>query len=80
MDDGVEFAYAAAAASDGGVFLAGSTSGNWSTTVAGGSDFAVAKIDSDGTLVWAWQVIWRVISWLATTKDGYRDTVCVCFV
>ena len=45
-----------AMAEDGSVVLAGSTTGDWNTTNAGEPDFAVLKLDGDGTLVWKWQV------------------------
>lgn len=51
-------AYAAATTPDGGFVLAGSTWGSWGTAAYGDEDddFVVAKIDSDGELVWIWQV------------------------
>lgn len=52
--------FAAAIGNDGSVVMAGYTEGNWSTTNAGDlgtRDFAAAKIDADGVLIWKWQVI-----------------------
>lgn len=52
-----DVAYAASAAEDDSVFLAGSTVGQWTgQTSAGNEDFAVAKFDADGEFLWAWQV------------------------
>lgn len=48
--------WGAAAAADGSTFLFGTTEGSWATESAGDEDFAVAKISSNGTLLWRWQV------------------------
>lgn len=45
-----------ALAGDGSVILAGSTTGVWSEDNIGLKDFAASKLDSDGNLVWTWQV------------------------
>lgn len=45
-----------ALAGDGSVILAGSTTGVWSEHNIGLKDFAASKLDSDGNLVWTWQV------------------------
>ncbi|CAM9618697.1 unnamed protein product [Discosporangium mesarthrocarpum] len=41
--------------SDGSIYLGGYTFGNWSGANAGLSDFAVVKLDANGTAVWRWQ-------------------------
>lgn len=48
----------AAADADGSFFLAGSTSGSFDgvSMNVGEYDLVVAKIDSDGSLLWSWQV------------------------
>lgn len=46
-----------ALARDGSIVLAGSTTGNWNISHAGGAtDFAACKLDSEGALLWKWQV------------------------
>lgn len=48
-----------AAALDGGrVVLAGYSSGDWSRTNKGITDFAAVGIDLNGTVLWRWQVTW----------------------
>ena len=42
--------------SDGSVFLAGDTSGDWDGVNEGGRDFAACKLDVNGTEIWRWQV------------------------
>ena len=41
---------------DGSVFLAGFTFGDWGNVNAGGVDFAVVKLSTDGNVLWRWQV------------------------
>lgn len=42
---------------DGGVVLAGFSNGNWNGVASRGyADFAAAKLDSAGGVVWRWQV------------------------
>lgn len=57
---GEELAYqsvqSVAVAPDGSFFLAGETTGDWASINEGEADFAVAKLDSDGALLWTWQV------------------------
>ncbi|CAN0335703.1 unnamed protein product, partial [Ectocarpus sp. 8 AP-2014] len=40
---------------DGSVFLAGYTEGDWNQPNEGETDFAVTKLDANGTLAWRWQ-------------------------
>lgn len=48
---------AAAAVRDGGVVLAGFTLGSWNAVNSKErADFAAAKLNSDGTVIWRWQV------------------------
>lgn len=42
---------------DGSVILAGSTTGVWGEANRGLGDFAASKLDSEGNLIWTWQVI-----------------------
>lgn len=42
--------------SDGSIYLAGYTTGNWSDINVGHEDFAAAKLDADGNEIWRWQV------------------------
>lgn len=49
--------YDVAAVVDGSMILAGTTNGTWVSTHAGGPDFAVMKLDSNGTIAWKWQVL-----------------------
>ncbi|CAM9724389.1 unnamed protein product, partial [Sphacelaria rigidula] len=46
----------AAVLGDGSIVLAGLTRGDWAETNAGGSDFCAARLDSDGIVLWRWQV------------------------
>lgn len=50
--------WTASALDDGGVVVGGYSNGtSWNgTTSSGLSDFAAVKLDSDGTVVWRWQV------------------------
>lgn len=41
---------------DGSAFLIGSSEGDWEGTSTGQRDVTVAKISSDGELLWRWQV------------------------
>lgn len=47
---------AVAIGKDGDVFVAGDTNGNWSGVSAGDRDFALCKLDANGTEIWRWQV------------------------
>ena len=51
-----DVAYAVATTADGSVIFSGSTFGLWAETHAGSSDFIASKLDSEGTLMWTWQV------------------------
>lgn len=51
-----DFMKAAATFDDGAVVLAGYTSGDWHTRTNGGDDFAAIKLDTDGSVLWKWQV------------------------
>lgn len=42
--------------SDGFIYIAGYTLGDWAGTNAGDEDFAAAKLDADGNEIWRWQV------------------------
>lgn len=42
--------------SNGSIYLAGFTAGDWAGSNAGLDDFAAAKLDSDGNEIWRWQV------------------------
>lgn len=46
--------------SDGSVYLAGYTRGDWSATNAGYMDFAAVKLHADGVEEWRWQVSYTV--------------------
>lgn len=52
-DDWVE---AAVMEEDGSIILAGYTRGDWYGTHLGNYDFAAVKLDTNGTLLWKWQV------------------------
>lgn len=41
---------------DDSIVLAGRTEGDWAASNAGGSDFSVIKLASNGTRLWSWQV------------------------
>lgn len=41
---------------DGSVVCTGVSRGLWGNSNPGGSDFAAAKLDENGTEVWRWQV------------------------
>lgn len=41
---------------DGSVFLAGETTGDWGSVNEGRSDFALVKLDAGGNEIWRWQV------------------------
>ena len=42
---------------DGGVVVAGMSNGTWNEVESiGDADFAAIKLDSDGDVVWRWQV------------------------
>lgn len=47
---------AAVTGPDGSVIFAGWTSGDWNRTNIGAADFAAAKFDTEGNLLWKWQV------------------------
>lgn len=49
--------FGAAILADDSVVVTGYTEGTLATTNAGGSDFYAARIDSDGALIWQWQVM-----------------------
>lgn len=51
-----DFIHGASAAADNSVFFAGSSSGQWAAAFSGGSDVFAAKLGSNGTVLWAWQV------------------------
>lgn len=53
-DDGI---WAVAGGADGSVVLAGYTLGNWNATNEGDMDYAVVKLDSEGHVLWRWQVM-----------------------
>ncbi|CAN0002449.1 unnamed protein product, partial [Sphacelaria rigidula] len=46
---------AAVTGPDGSVIFAGWTSGDWNRTNIGAADFAAAKFDTEGNLLWKWQ-------------------------
>lgn len=46
-----------ASVGNGSVVLGGFTDGSWNSDNQGGSDFAALKLDSNGSVVWAWQVV-----------------------
>lgn len=48
--------FAAVPTEDGSFILAGYTEGDWGSSGAGGSDFAVVELTSNGTVSWRWQV------------------------
>lgn len=51
-----DFINGATAAADGSLFLVGDSWGAWGGfTGSGKYDFAVAKLDGNGNLLWAWQ-------------------------
>lgn len=52
----------AAAGDDGSMILVGYVGGSWASTHQGSRDFAAAKLDSNGTVVWTWQVLSRRLS------------------
>ncbi|CAN0508668.1 unnamed protein product, partial [Laminaria digitata] len=57
--DGTEsedFLYSLAITGDGSAVMAGSTRGDWDATNMGESDCAACKLDTDGTLLWKYQV------------------------
>ena len=43
-------------AEDGSILVALETDGVWDGDNVGGDDFAVVKLDADGTEIWRWQV------------------------
>lgn len=49
--------YGVAALNGGSVVLAGYSEGDWDGVSSGGQDFAAVELDSDGTVLWRWQVI-----------------------
>lgn len=53
--------YDVAAVGDGSVVMAGSTEGSWNEDNEGGDDFAAVKLDSNGSVVWKWQVDPRLL-------------------
>lgn len=63
---------------DGSFLVFGRTYGNWTGTNAGGADFIAGKIDSNGTLVWRWQVGTMICSTRCTVhaRDGTRRIPC----
>lgn len=72
-----EYLRAVAMGDDGSVFMAGSTDGSFSGSNAGFNDFAVVKLDINGTELWRWQVggTFCLLPW-----QEYRDkchTACV---
>lgn len=46
-----------AANDDDSIILAGTTAGSWSAAHKGQYDMVAVKLDSDGEVVWNWQVI-----------------------
>lgn len=52
-----------AVAEDGAIFLAGATGGYWVGDISSGMDFALAKLDPDGEVLWRWQVTSCRSSW-----------------
>lgn len=60
LQDGTEYddkIFGATVGQDGAVFLFGATSYEWGDMYYGSADFIVAKLHSDGSLLWGWQVI-----------------------
>lgn len=52
---GLDQAYRMVEADDDSVVLVGYSTGDWSGGNTGGRDFAAAKVDSDGQVLWMWQ-------------------------
>lgn len=58
--EGSDFLTDAAAVADGGVVVTGYYNGTWNgETSSGETDFAAVKLDSDGDVVWRWQVNYK---------------------
>ena len=51
-----DYAKAAVATMNGTFVLAGSTQGDWNSVNAGDRNFAALKLDTDGNVMWKWQV------------------------
>lgn len=59
LQDGTEASdkiFAAAAVDDGSVIISGYTEGSYGAVNSGSTDFVAVEVDSDGSLVWKWQV------------------------
>ena len=59
LQDGTEnsdYMHGAAMGPDGSFVLAAKTFGDWSITNQGEDDFAIVKLDNNGSLLWKWQV------------------------
>lgn len=52
----VDFLCGVAIQADGSILLAGTTEGDWDGTNAGGRDFIMVALSSDGEELWRWQV------------------------
>lgn len=53
---GDDVVHTVALSEDGSVIMAGSTTGVLGESIVDPGDFAAAKLDADGNLVWTWQV------------------------
>lgn len=67
----VDIVYGASAAADDSFFLAGATTGVWDAPGAGGWDMVAAKIDANGSRLWVWQVLLRLISGLCSESGSW---------
>ena len=64
--DSVDWILGAAALNKGSVILVGKTHGDFVWTGQGSNDFAAIELDTNGTVLWRWQVMrpstWTVFS------------------
>lgn len=59
--------------------MTGTASDGWGGPTAGGYDCAVVKIDSDGNVLWEWQVIRRSTCIVVVTTSGGIE-LYACFL
>lgn len=52
-----EAVFGAKVGEDGSIVLFGGTAGHWGDTHEGSADIVVAKLHSNGSLLWGWQVM-----------------------
>lgn len=70
--------FAVAVLESGGIVIAGLTDGSWNSSNAGGWDLMMLQLDSDGNLVWIWQVKVAAVVLEIGSEGSSWDPTHVC--